>query len=175
MFAKSDGMCSLSLDISGGSSLRFDYRFADAFRRSCADQQFRYDFDVKIAVKLEGVGPHPANFAGFRRLRVWYPHSHYKVEGSGRLTIGGNEWTTRHETMEEQYSSPFEVVANSVFSEVLSAVESHSSAWLSAEYANFPFNYKDYPDFPEIIAGMPRYYRGTAVQRFQECIDRAGQ
>jgi hypothetical protein len=77
--------------------------------------------------------------------------------------------------MEEQYSSPFEVIANSVFSEVLSAVESHSSAWLSAEYANFPFNYKDYPDFPEIIAGMPRYYRGTAVQRFQECIDRAGQ
>jgi hypothetical protein len=175
VFAKSDGMCSLSLDISSGSSLRFDYRFADAVRRSSADQQFRYDFDVEIAVKLEDVGPHPANFAGFSRLRVWYPHSHYKVEGSGILTIGGKEWTTRHETMEARYSSPFEVVADSVFSEVLSAVESHSSAWPSAEYEDFPYNHKDYPDFPEIKAGMPHYYRGSAVQSFQECIDRAGQ
>lgn len=174
VFEKRDGMCSLSLDMSDGGGLTFDYRFADASSRNSAGQQFRYDFDEHRTVKLEGVGPHPASFAGFSRLRVWYPHSRYKIAGTGGLIIGGKEWTTRHETMEGPYS-PFEVVANPAFSEVLLAVEAHEGAWLSAEYEDFPYNHIDYPDFPEIKAGMPHYYRGTAVQRFQECIDRAGQ
>lgn len=169
-----DGMCSLSLDMFNGGSLRFEYRFADSVTSSFDGQQYRYDLDEHRTVEVLGAGRHPASFAGFSRLSVWYPYSHYKVAGTGRLTIGGRDWTTQHKAMEAPYS-PFEVVADSAFGEVLSAVEANEGVWLSAEYKDFPYNHKDYPDFPEIKAEMPHYYRGTAVQRFQECIDQAGQ
>jgi hypothetical protein len=175
VFTKWGGMCTLSLDMAvGNGSVIFDYRFADAGTLDFRDQQFQYDINERRTVKLDGVGPHPAYFAGFRRLRIWYPLSRYKVEGTGRLTIGEKKWPTERQNMEAPIG-PFEVVTDSAFSEVLEAVKSHESVHLVAEYMDFPYNLKDYPDFPVIKAATPHFYQGTAVPEFQECINRAGQ
>lgn len=175
VFTKRVGVCTLSLDMAvGHGSLMFEYRFADAVTPDISDQQFHYDTNEHRTLKFEGVGLHPVYFAGFRRLRIRYPHTRYKVEGTGRLKIGGREWTTEHQNMEARFS-PFEVVTDSAFSEVLAEVQSHNSAELAAEYTDFPYNLSDYPDFPVIKAATPLYYRGTAVEEFQDCINRAGQ
>jgi len=176
VFTKRVGVCTLSLDMAvGHGSLIFEYRFADAGTPDFRDQQFHYDINEHRTLRLEDVGPHPAYFAGFRRLRIWYPHSRYKVEGTGRLIIGGKEWPTEHQNMEGPFSSPFEVVTDSAFGEALVAVQSYDSVALAAEYTDFPYNLEDYPDFPVIKAATPQFYRGTAVENFRECIDRAGQ
>jgi hypothetical protein len=175
VFSKSVGRCTLSLDMTvGHGSLIFEYRFADADAPDFRDEQFQYDIDKRRTVKLEGVGPHPAYFAGFRRLRIWYPYAHYKVEGTGRLMIGDKEWPAEYQNMEAPIS-PFEVVTDSAFGEIFTAVKSHISVGLAAEYTDFPYNLKDYPDFPVINAATPQLYRGAAVENFQECMDRAGQ
>jgi hypothetical protein len=175
VFTKRLGKCGLSLDMAlGHGSLMFEYRFADADTRHFRDQQFRYDINEHRTVKLEGVGSHPAHFAGFRRLRIWYPYSHYKVEGTGRLTIGSKEWPTEYQHMEAPIS-PFEVVSDSAFADVLAAAKSHDGLGITAEYKNFPYNLKDYPDFPVIKTATPQFYLGTAIENFEKCIDQAGQ
>lgn len=175
VFSKRVGACTLSLDMAvGHGSLIFEYRFADAGTPDLMDQQFYYDTKERRTVKLEGVGPHPAYFAGFRRLRVWYPHAHYIVEGTGRLLMGEKEWPTERRNMEAPFAA-FEVVTDSAFNEVLVALRSQSDVELAAEYTDFPYNLKDYPDFPVIKAAAPNSYRGTAIEEFQTCIDKAGQ
>ena len=175
VFGKRVSMCRLSLDMAvGHGSLIFEYRFADATTPDRGDEQFRYDAKEHRTVTLKDVGLHPAYLAGFRRLRIWYPHYRYKIEDTGRLLIGDKEWPTQHEDMEVPVA-PFEVVTNLAFSEALVALRSHDNVELAAEYTDFPYNLDDYPEFPVIKATTPHSYRGTAIVKFQRCIDRAGQ
>ncbi len=71
VFSTGPGRCHLSLEMAvGHGSLYFDYRFADAEVRDFDNQQFRYDSKQHRRITLENTGPHPAYFAGFRRLRI---------------------------------------------------------------------------------------------------------
>jgi len=175
VFGKRAGKCRLSLDMAvGHGSLIFEYRFADATTPDFRGEQFRYDINEHRTVTLKDIGRHPAYLAGFRRLRIWYPYYRYIVEGTGRLLIGDEEWPTEHEVMEVPVS-PFEVVTDAAFSEALAALRSHDSVALAAEYTDFPYNPKDYPDFPVIKATTPYSYGGTAIEDFGMCVHKAGQ
>ncbi len=66
---------------------------------------------------------------------------------------------------------PFEVVSDAAVGEVLEALESHDSVQISAEYREFHQSRKNYPDFPRIEGMAPHFYRGTALDDFQRCVE----
>ena len=57
------------------------------------------------------MGPHPACFAGFKRLRARYRHSRYKIAGPGRPRIGDKDWPNEYPIKEAPFL-PFGVASD---------------------------------------------------------------
>ncbi len=98
----------------------------------------------------------------------------YSSAGRAVVRIGDKEWPTEYPNMEAPFL-PFEVVSDTAVDEVLAALEFDDSVQISAEYRDFPLSRKNYPDFPRIEGMAPHFYRGTAVEEFQRCMERGGQ